>query len=287
MMIAGMPVATVLLVAAFLFFVGSVLGWGIEVLFRRFFSAKKWINPGFLTGPYLPLYGFGLTLMFFICLIPVNTGAVWADKLILIAIIGAAMTLIEYIAGLIFIKGMKIKLWDYNNRWGNIQGIICPLFSLLWAIVGAIYVLLLHSFVTGWVSWFVSHIAFAFFVGVFFGVFIIDLCHSINLTAKISKFAKTNKVVISLERFKESIKDGIENSKEKAAESFNEVKEKAAESKKERQEKQEEQEKSSFIFAFKSKKSMQNLLDEYLVWMEELKQKTAEKRSAKNNKIND
>ncbi|MCD8041303.1 MAG: putative ABC transporter permease [Clostridia bacterium] len=273
MKIAGMPVATVLLVAAFLFFVGSVLGWCIEVLFRRFFSAKKWINPGFLTGPYLPLYGFGLTLMFFICLIPVNTGAAWADKLILIVIIGAAMTLIEYIAGLIFIKGMKIKLWDYTNRWGNIQGIICPLFSLLWAIVGAIYVLLLHSFVTGWVSWFVSHIVFAFFVGVFFGVFIIDLCHSINLTAKISKFAKTNKVVISLERFKESIKDGIENSKEKAAES-----------KKERQEKQE---KSSFIFAFKSKKSMQNLLDEYLVWMEELKQKTAEKRNAKNKKNKD
>ena len=53
-----------LLVFAFLFFIGSCLGWGIEVVFRKFFSHSnpqhKWINPGFLAGPYLPLYGFGL-----------------------------------------------------------------------------------------------------------------------------------------------------------------------------------------------------------------------------------
>ena len=33
---------------------------GIEVIFRRFEpsnKARKWINPGFLIGPYLPLYG--------------------------------------------------------------------------------------------------------------------------------------------------------------------------------------------------------------------------------------
>ena len=34
---------------AYLFFIGSVLGWVIELLFRRFISSKnperKWINP--------------------------------------------------------------------------------------------------------------------------------------------------------------------------------------------------------------------------------------------------
>ena len=52
------------LIFAFLFFIGSCLGWCMEVFFRRFFSRanpeRKWINPGFLAGPYLPLYGFGL-----------------------------------------------------------------------------------------------------------------------------------------------------------------------------------------------------------------------------------
>ena len=55
------------------------------------------------------------------------------------------MTFTEYIAGLIFIKGLKIKLWDYSNRRGNIQGIVCPLFSLLWGLIAAGFVYLLFS----------------------------------------------------------------------------------------------------------------------------------------------
>ena len=49
-----------ILLLAFLFFMGSLTGWGIELLYRRFVSQKKWVNPGFLSGPYLPIYGFGL-----------------------------------------------------------------------------------------------------------------------------------------------------------------------------------------------------------------------------------
>lgn len=58
------------LTLAFLFFVGSVTGWIIELVYRRFFSSanpeRKWINPGFCTGPYLPLYGCGLCVLYLI-----------------------------------------------------------------------------------------------------------------------------------------------------------------------------------------------------------------------------
>ena len=47
------------LTLTFLFAVGALCGWVIELFFRRL-NSKKWINPGFLHGPYLPLYGFGL-----------------------------------------------------------------------------------------------------------------------------------------------------------------------------------------------------------------------------------
>ena len=236
--------AQILLELAFLFFVGSCLGWCLEVLFRRFFSAKKWINPGFLTGPYLPLYGFGLTFMYGVSYIPVHTGAAWADKLILILIAGVMLTALEYVAGIIFIKGMKIKLWDYSSRPGNIQGIICPLFSFFWTAAAAIYILFIHRFITGWVGWFVNHMGFAFFVGLFFGVFIVDLAHSLNLSVKIRKFAKENHIIISFEKLKESIKDGIENAKVKAADRHKKMK-------------------ASFLFAFKSVRPLQELLTEY------------------------
>lgn len=61
------------LTIAFLFFIGSMAGWVIEVVFRRFFSSanpeRKWINPGFLSGPYLPLYGFSLCVLFLLSLL--------------------------------------------------------------------------------------------------------------------------------------------------------------------------------------------------------------------------
>ena len=105
------------LVVTFLFFSGSIGGWCIELLWRRFFSSnnpeRKWINPGYLTGPYLPLYGFSLTIMFFLSLIDVSfIEKVWLQKTVLFICMALSITAFEYVAGLIFIKGMKIKLWD-------------------------------------------------------------------------------------------------------------------------------------------------------------------------------
>ena len=268
-------VAQVLLEIAFLFFVGSCLGWCAEVLFRRIFTAKKWINPGFLTGPYLPLYGFGLTFMYGVSFIPVDTGMAWADSLILIVIAGVLLTLLEYVAGIIFIKGMKIKLWDYSKRWGNIQGIICPLFSLIWTAAAAIYIIFIHKYIIDWVGWFVTHLGFAFFVGLFFGVFIIDLCHSLNLSVKIRKFAKTNGIVVSFEKLKESVKDGIERGRQSVKEKFSKGKELARDGMNRTREKMKSK-RASFLFAFKSGKSVQEMLSDYFDGLKEERRKKSD-----------
>ncbi|MGN0806712.1 MAG: putative ABC transporter permease [Candidatus Coproplasma sp.] len=238
---------TALLTLCFLFFVGSCIGWCIEVVFRRIFTAKKWINPGFLTGPYLPLYGFGVVGMYLLCLIPIDTGINWLNALITVAIIGVVMTLIEYIAGLIFIKGMRVKLWDYSDRWGNIQGIICPLFSFFWLAVGALYYFVIDPFVIEWVEWFVSNMPFAFVVGFFFGVFTIDLCHSVNLTVKIRKFAADHNVVVRYEKVKESIRDSLDKLKNGVKDTAHKIP------------------KPRFFSPFKGANSLEQALVEYLV----------------------
>ena len=43
----------------FIFCLGSTFGSIVELFFRRIVH-KKWGNQGFLIGPYLPTYGFGL-----------------------------------------------------------------------------------------------------------------------------------------------------------------------------------------------------------------------------------
>lgn len=205
-----MKLVDVFLITVFLFFIGSTSGWVLEVFFRRFCSAKKWINPGFLTGPYLPLYGFGVVGLFGISLLPIDTGMYWLDSLLIILIMGVVMTVIEYIAGLIFIRGMKIRLWDYTDRWGNIQGIVCPLFSFFWLIVSALFYFFIDRPVIDAIVWFVHHIEFAFVVGMFAGAFIIDLAHAFNLSAKIRKFAQEHKVIVNLEKLKEALYEKVE-----------------------------------------------------------------------------
>ena len=81
------------------------------------------------------------------------------------------MTLIEFVAGLIFIKGLKIKLWDYSNRKGNIMGIICPSFSLIWLIVGSLYYFLLNPVLVEGISWISENLIYTYFVGAVIGAY--------------------------------------------------------------------------------------------------------------------
>ena len=112
------------------------------------------------------------------------------------------LTLLEYIAGIIFIKGMGLKLWDYSKRWGNIQGIICPLFSAAWCAVGALFLFFLYEPLKQVFSWSMANINFSFFLGLLYGILVIDMCISFNVSLHLREFAKkakdTNKSKIIL-----------------------------------------------------------------------------------------
>ena len=197
------------LVLAFLFFIGSCFGWVLELLYRH----KKWINPGFCTGPYLPIYGFGLCTLFLLASLEdlhLIADPVW-NRVALFLAMAVAMTLIEYIAGLACLKYLKVRLWDYSNLWGNIQGIICPLFSFFWAALGAAYYFLVHPYILNALAWLSNNLAFSFFIGMFFGVFIIDVVHSSQIIVKLKKFAEENKVVVKYESIKDHIRDFNQN----------------------------------------------------------------------------
>lgn len=194
-----------------LFFLGGFGGWIIEIFFRRFVSQKRWVNPGFLTGPIVPLYGFGLSCFYFFCqVIPWQSISdySWLNYTIEILSAGVAMTLLEYIAGIIFIKGMKIKLWDYSNRWGNIQGIICPLFSLIWLVAGVAYVFLCHPFFVSYTSAIVASKEYVLLpIGICIGMLIVDFAYSVHLATKIRKSLEDSKLVASWEKVKVSFQD--------------------------------------------------------------------------------
>lgn len=182
-----------------LFVIGSIFGWGLELIFRRFISQKKWMNPGFLVGPYLPIYGFctialyglsNLNLTF----IGMNEHSI-VGVVIKVLMIGISIVFIELVSGLIFIKGLRIKLWDYTNHKGNVMGIICPTFSIIWLIVGSLYYFFINKHLVTTVYWLSSseHQIYYFFIGIVIGMIIVDFAYSINLATKINKAIKTKK----------------------------------------------------------------------------------------------
>lgn len=202
-----------LVIISTLFVIGSLLGWIIELFFRRFVSQKKWVNPGFLTGPYLPIYGFGVVVLYAVSNIPLGIELKAVDIIVRIIIIGFGMTFIEFIAGLIFIKGLKIKLWDYSDRKGNIMGIICPIFSLAWLVVGSLYYFLLNPVLVEGISWISENLIYTFFVGGVVGAMVVDLSYSIHLATKLKQFKEMQG--LRFEEFKKEFKKKVNELKSK------------------------------------------------------------------------
>ena len=239
------------LILAFLFFMGSVSGWVLELFFRRFISKanpeRKWINPGFCTGPYVPLYGVGLCIM---CLIvslekySLIQSPFW-NRIVLFLAAAAAMTLIEYVAGIMCLKVAKVRLWDYSDEWGNIKGIICPKFSLAWAVLVAVYYFLIHPHILDALTWLSHNLAFSFVIGLFFGVFLIDVVNSAQLVVKLKKFAEENEIIVRYENIKAHIRSAQDKAKQR----------------------------HHFFYPFRSERSLNEHLQEMLATFEKRKEK--------------
>lgn len=194
----------------FLFFIGCTFGWILELFYRRL-AHGYWVNPGFLVGPYLPIYGFGLCALTVIYLTFYEMNL---PSILVIILMGAAMTLIEFIGGLSFVN-KPVKLWDYSNNWGNYKGIICPLFSLIWTLISALYYFFLAEFILDKVVWFNNHIIFSYVLGLFTATVIIDYAYSTKLLSKVRTYAKESGAIIRYEEFKKIVKEHQQKAKEK------------------------------------------------------------------------
>ncbi len=208
----------ILTTLVYLFGMGSIAGWFIELFYRRFRSKqnpeRKWINPGFLVGPCLPLYGFGLIVLYGISSFPLLQGDITFGKVVITVILmGIFLTSLEFVAGLVFIKGLRIKLWDYSECFGNIYGIICLRFSIYWTVLGAFYFFFIQKHMLNMVNWLWDNIVFSFFVGVFFGIFLVDVGYSLNIVVRIRRFATEHKIIVRYELLQAQVKSIVRTGK--------------------------------------------------------------------------
>ena len=138
------------------------------------------------------------------------------QHLALFLVTAIMITIMEYIVGIIFIKGMKVKLWDYSKLKGNFQGIICPQFTFFWFLLSFFYYVFLDNFMDISILWIMQNLGFTFILGFFYGILIVDVFYSIHILAKIKKFAQTHKIIVRYENLKTNIAKYNEELAEKA-----------------------------------------------------------------------
>lgn len=127
-----------------LFIIFCVAGWIWECIYMSILD-KNLVNRGFLTGPYIPIYGFGGLL------VQIAFGQ-WSDGFLTpntlkIYIVGAlSATLLEYIVSYVLELVFNARWWDYSEYKFNLNGRICLIASLFWGLISVVCVQIVNPF---------------------------------------------------------------------------------------------------------------------------------------------
>lgn len=178
----------------FIFCLFSFIGWVIELIYRSIVD-KRIVNPGFMTGCVVPIYGFSSIILYIICGITDNI-------YIFIPLSVVLLTLLEFISGIILDKFFHLRLWDYSDRKFNYKGLICIRFTIYWLLLALLFKYFMYSRINYLSINFISNSVYLFLLGIFTGIFILDLCASIDLVSKMTKYSKVIKHSINYEKIK-------------------------------------------------------------------------------------
>lgn len=101
-----------------LFFIYSVAGWVTEV-FLKYLEYKRFINRGFLIGPYCPIYGAGAVIVTVGAALLAPVERSWAMSFLIAFVLCG---LLEYLTSYILEKYFHARWWDYTERPMNLHG---------------------------------------------------------------------------------------------------------------------------------------------------------------------
>ena len=100
------------------FFIFGFAGWCMEVILK-YRQYHRFINRGFLTGPILPIYGFGVIL---ITLVVGRLTSVESGVMTTFAISLVICGLVEYLTSFVLEKIFHARWWDYSQKPMNLHG---------------------------------------------------------------------------------------------------------------------------------------------------------------------
>lgn len=166
-----------------IFFIYCFLGWVWESCYVSL-KQRKWVNRGFLGGPFLPIYGSG-ALIVLLTTLPIK------ENIVLLYIVGlVSATILEYIVGYFCEKVFEVRYWDYTPLKYNIKGYICLTSSIAWGFFSIILVDIINvpiqNFILSLPEMLVTIVALVILV-----IFTVDATHSVQNALNLKKLLRT------------------------------------------------------------------------------------------------
>lgn len=129
------------------FIIYSVIGFVLETTLALLAFGKIESRQGFMYGPFCPIYGVGAAIM----LVTLKK----FDKNDITLFFGGVLvgSIVEYSISLFGDIVLNVRWWDYSDRFLNINGRICLLYSICWGLIGVYLVKNLNVLVDRFIEW--------------------------------------------------------------------------------------------------------------------------------------
>lgn len=165
-----------------IFIIYAFFGWCTEVAYAAL-ETGKFVNRGFLNGPYCPIYGCGIVIVVGI-LTPLK------DNLLILFVGSFLLTsILEFITGFLLEQVFHNKWWDYSEFPFNIKGYVCLKFSIYWGLACTFVMDIIHPIIYKFIT-IVPKILGIVLVSMMMAVFAVDLIITVATILKLNKRLK-------------------------------------------------------------------------------------------------
>ncbi|PKM93174.1 MAG: hypothetical protein CVU84_17145 [Firmicutes bacterium HGW-Firmicutes-1] len=181
----------------------SFIGWVLETIFASALQ-RKFINRGFLIGPFTPIYGFSAILIILLLVwisISEQNALITLIKNILLSTL--MVTTLEFITGYLLEKIFHSKWWDYSDNFLNFKGYICFKYSILWGVLAFALIQIVHPFMEQFI--YLLPESTKMYIAIFFMVYfifdsLVSAIGALNLRKVIIHYSD-----LTLDKYKEKI----------------------------------------------------------------------------------